>query len=115
MRVVGRTQLALFRLERDLAAGLGELHRVAQDVHEHFLYLQLVAHHVEVLHLRGIEEKLYAGCLSIASGDGVQLVEQGSQIHRRYILLHPAAFDVAHIQHIVHQIKQMPARDGHLV
>ena len=93
----------------DDASGIGELDRIAQQVHEHLTQLALVGHDA-VRNVRGALDHQQESLLCATMAEHrLEVGEQGAQIERRGIQDAASRLDLGHLQHVVEQSQQMLA------
>ena len=100
--------------EAHTAAFGRELDRVAQNVEQHPIKSQLVAEHVRVRGFRFLHREMQPLLRRRRLDDGLQFRNHLRQVQRLRLDFDFAAFNAAHIQHVVNQHQQTAARDGNL-
>ena len=91
------------------------LDAVAQDVDEHLLQAGGVPDDGGMLRLRGIDPQLVALFLDGGAEDDRQLADHIRNEEGLLRQVHLARFDLAHVQHLVDQVEEMPAGYGDLL
>ena len=94
-------------LKGDRPAVRGELHRVAEDVHQHFPNAHSISQHIARLRLLQMAVKGEIPVGQEAGGDIDNRVCHRDNIDRNRRILNPAAFNAADVQHVVNQCQQM--------
>ena len=91
------------------AAGGCEFNRVGQQVQEHLIQAGFVAEHILIGHIQHIHIQLQLLGVNLTADDGLNVMKHVGQVHFLLLQLDFAAFDAAHVQHIVDQAQQMVA------
>ena len=116
IRCAPRWGLPLFRdAQHKRAAVFVVFHAVAENVQKDLRQLQLVGDHVLVRNAIHLDAEINALAVGRRLDDGAKVVDEGGQVQRLFVHLHFAAFDAAHVQHIVDETEQMLAGNGNLV
>ncbi len=101
--------------QADCPAGVRELDRVAQYVEKYLLQAQAVADKRFVDGVLRIDEKGELPGLGVRLHDGAQVVQDAGQPRLAFLDDDLAAFDAAHVQHVVDQRQQVAARHRYLL
>ena len=89
---------------------LGVFHRIAQQVDEHLAHAHFVAHHQTRTHIAAAHDEIQMLRIGLRTHDRNQHLHQIAHVERRVADVDTPAFDLAHVEHIVHQVQQMMRR-----
>ncbi len=110
---VARRGAGLFRYpDADDTSGGGVFDGVAQQVQQNLVQPQPVAEYVLVDHVHGVHVQLQLLGMNVRLDDAPQAVENIRQGAGLFVQIYFAAFDAAHVQHIVDEAEQVVA-GGH--
>ena len=93
-------------------AGFCKFHGVAQKVQKNLIQSEPVTHHMFIHHICRIDIKFQLPGCNIRLHDRLQIMHDLRKGCLFFFDLHLAAFDAAHIQHVVDQTEQMIAGRG---
>ena len=68
-----------------------------------------------MLNACGVEYELDFRLLGAAGNHGVQVFEHCRKVDAVFGQIHLAAFDVAHVEHVVDEVEQMATGNAHLI
>ena len=91
----------------DDARGIGELDGVAENIDEHLLELQIVAHEQLVERFFRAGDEAQALFLALTADDDGDLLEKAPEGEALVPEDHAAGFDAAHVQNVVDEGEQM--------
>ena len=97
----------LLNLQADKTADLVELHAVAQNIQQHLRQPQPVSNNMLMHNIYSIKHKIQLLRSYIRLNNRADFLQQLRQMQRLLQNSHLAAFDTAHIQHIINKRQQM--------
>ncbi len=92
-----------------------ELYRITHHVQQHLVQTELICDNILMHHILCINIQILLFCNYISLHDRDQVMDNVRKMDFHFLQLHNAAFNSAHVQHIIDQAEQMLAGDVDLL